>query len=973
MYNAHFEFLISPYILFLIIPLILLIILAFFIFNRKSHFHSSLNQILSAIIECIIIILCVVCLSGPIYAYEVKNQQNELVILLDQSYSFENIYEETNTYVHDILTNNKNRSKIAVVLFSYNQETILPLDYYNDEEAYKTFLIAREHNNIDNRATNIASALNYVYDVKTSKGIITNPQSAKILLISDGLETDGDALSVCKNIINAGIQIDTSFFASSQKNDISILDVTFPDNIIHQEDEFNFLLNIKSSRQIETKIELQDENENGEIKTNIFNNVSIKLGVQNIKIPYSFLDFGTHKLSFKISSENVLDTIKENNLYFTFYDVLKNNKLLILETYLNEASKLESQLNANLKNESYKITRSLISDVQDMTLDELAIYSEIILYNIVQKDMTKEFQENIYSYCHELGGGIFTVGGFEKDENNQIQMRPKERDENTLVPIAHSYQQDDMADSLYGSMLPVTFEKYSPAIGVVFVIDVSGSMSTVTNAPIHAAIRDAKESLNLLSKRDYVGVMVLEKDYEQISDSMISMTQRERIEEALDKAEATTNEATAYRPALIHAIDMLKTCPSDISIKHIVLLSDGGPGDKYSDYAPPIEEAHKNYGITITIMTYYKSVEYFDGDFDTPYYYNHSYTVKGAQINKDNLDNLAKLGAGSSIFVKRDGETNLKKYLYNDLHLDELKEEMGMQSYNPKVASSAQIMEGITNSEIESLTLGGFFPSKKKINADIKVALTANASPLYAEWDFGNGKVGSLMLDLEGYWSNELFNNKSGLKLLDNIIKNLTLKVENPIEKLKIDLVEENLTTQVNIFGFDAKQELNNKLVALLYQPNNLEVKKFDLSTLSLTSNRFSFENIVPGTYTIIVLKVNKQFNIMDSNIKSLNDIQENEILDKSISYRTFSYSKEYLDEDAYKNGQNLLLNLSTRPMQDDIIYSKFIYTVDDIFLSYFNKKVVINPRNSLMLTALILFIIDIIIRKFHIFKFHKK
>ena len=296
-----------------------------------------------------------------------------------------------------------------------------------------------------------------------------------------------------------------------------------------------------------------------------------------------------------------------------------------------------------------------------------------------------------------------------------------------------------------------------------------------------------------------------------------------------------------------------------------------------------------------------------------------------------------------------------------------------MQSYNPKVASSAQIMEGITNSEIESLTLGGFFPSKKKINADIKVALTANASPLYAEWDFGNGKVGSLMLDLEGYWSNELFNNKSGLKLLDNIIRNLTLKVENPIEKLKIDLVEENLTTQVNIFGFDAKQELNNKLVALLYQPNNLEVKKFDLSTLSLTSNRFSFENIVPGTYTIIVLKVNKQFNIMDSNIKSLNDIQENEILDKSISYRTFSYSKEYLDEDAYKNGQNLLLNLSTRPMQDDIIYSKFIYTVDDIFLSYFNKKVVINPRNSLMLTALILFIIDIIIRKFHIFKFHKK
>lgn len=104
------------------------------------------------------------------------------------------------------------------------------------------------------------------------------------------------------------------------------------------------------------------------------------------------------------------------------------------------------------------------------TVDELRQYDQVILNNISNYDlgarvensvrntnMPENFVEMLEEYVSTYGGGMFTIGG--KDGEN-----------------ANAYNRTDMYGSLYQQMLPVQAINYTPPLGVIFIIDVSGSM-----------------------------------------------------------------------------------------------------------------------------------------------------------------------------------------------------------------------------------------------------------------------------------------------------------------------------------------------------------------------------------------------------------------------------------------------------------------------------------------------------------------
>lgn len=159
-----------------------------------------------------------------------------------------------------------------------------------------------------------------------------------------------------------------------------------------------------------------------------------------------------------------------------------------------------------------------------VTLEALRQYDEVILVNIANADMPERFDEVLNTYVYDLGGGLFTVGGSRTEESGET--------------VANAYNREDMYGTLYQQMLPVEAIDYTPPIGVMIIIDRSGSMETVDETTGKTYLELAKEAaastLRALSERDYCGVMTLETNYTEEVE-MTPVPQMSRILAAIDQ------------------------------------------------------------------------------------------------------------------------------------------------------------------------------------------------------------------------------------------------------------------------------------------------------------------------------------------------------------------------------------------------------------------------------------------------------
>lgn len=955
--NARVTFSVSPWLLFLIIPAFAAVFALFFIGNKKGS-RITVNRVVSAILQCLAATCCVFAISGiRLERYE-PNTPEELVVLVDNSCTAAGQRENMDGLVREVLLANEGRCRIAVVLFGYGQSVALEMGNHDAESAYGRYLAAASVIPADG-ATDIASALKLAWDSSPdAHPLISDPARGKVLILSDGLETDGDAIGAMKALTRDGVQIETSFFADSYLADASILDVNCSEKVLFEGKECSLAVTVNSSFAGETVLSYTDRDVSGnERQGNV--RMPLQAGTQELTVNLTFENAGFHEVEFRLESEG--DWTAENNVFCSYFEVSEKNRILVIETYKNESALLQSAIAEGTEG-IVEVEAKLITEAGEMTEAELSDYGEVILYNSAQKDMPQEFQNALCKYVNELGGGLFTVGGFEKDGEGNILMEPRYRVPDEEVPVKHSYLEEDLKDSVFASMLPVTIEDYKPSVAVVFIFDISASMMT-TGGPIHAAVADTGYVMdNVLEAGDYAGIVTLQESYAQ-TDPLSPMTKKEALKASIAEFEDYYNfdAPTCYAPALQQAADMLSLAPDNVARKHIVLLSDGGPGDKIDSYGKVMEEAGKR-GITITVVAYYKRTREIDGEL---YYFNHDYDVKGYEINVGNMKQLAAYGNGSLSLIPRNSVNGWVEDMKKDMRLDELVD-IGYDSFVPKIGENAyELLGGITNLDLKELTLGGYFPSRPKIDG-VTVPLYAEGSPLYALRSLGAGKVGSIMIDLEGVWSAKLFENATGRTLVTNIVNSLLRQVTTE-EKHDIDvsLSENNLSTQVNVYGFGKGEEA--KLVAFVLPPGGGgEPQKFDLGSLSGGGNRFVFKNPSIGVYTVQLLKVKSGLDFMDGAIRSVADIPADAVLDYVELYRAFSYSEEYdSTADPYAAGQELLAALSTREAKDGLSYSKFVYDAQTFFEPSGFACRVADPRQGLLIAAIALYFTGIVVRRF--------
>ena len=870
-----------PWLLLLIIPALALTLIPYFRVTRK--YRRTRNRVLSMLFHSLAMLLAINLLAGISFTYELPNTENEVILLVDSSDSGEDNIDEKNAFIESVLNVCSKDFKVGIVKFGFDQKYVAELS--NDtSELFSKYMSSDDP---DTTATDLASALKY------ASKLFTNPKTAKIVVISDGIETDNMASAVIKSIASDGIKVDTVAFPNAQKNEMQIVSASIPEESIMLGESFSVDVLIKSNLGATEQDLLLKVYDNGKM----VGTADITVNKQDVSIPVSLSleERGMHELRFEITTPK--DTLVQNNSYVTFINLETFENILIIEKYENESEKLQSILG-----EDYKVTAlSIENDLDQIPSDiyAMADYEQIILVNIAYSDMPSGFEALLNKYVYDLGGGLFTVGGVNvKDENGKL--------------ISHAYNREDLANSTYyKQMLPINAIDFTPPIAVMIVIDKSASMSTT----IDSALEGALACLDALSDRDFCGVMTFQTTATE-ELQVLPVSQKDAIIKTIEGIKSTTPGGnTVFSDAIMKAGRALSVI-KNVERKHIILVSDGAAGDPYDSYVEYIKDNVAD-EITMSIVT-----------------------VGVQSEDKNEMDNAAEAAGGKAYHIQKSEINTLPTVMRNDLALEAIAEIEYGEKFNLSIKDRNAAVAGITESAIPPLT--GYYGTVAKGSAE--VPLMGKYVPIYANWKYGEGRVGSFMSDLNGEWSKDFVDDIVGKAIITNIVKNLFPTSDVKVNDIGYDVKTDNYTTQLSIYGVAEGESISVEVNPISEELD--ELRDQGIKILPIEANRrFNFVIKDSGLYEVRITKSNA----------------EGDVISETVFYKTFSYSQEYNafpDKDPI--GEELLLLLA----EDGRGVS--VEDPTDVFLSFEKTyKMTFDPRIIFLILTIIFVLLDIAVRKF--------
>ena len=932
-----------PWVLLLFIPALALAFIPYFRLSPK--YRRTRNRISSLVFFLVVTFLAINTLAGIVFNYKVPNKENEIILLVDVSDTQKQAAEQRDNFVETVLREGRyDNYKVGVVTFGYGQKYAVPLT--DDVSGIYDRYIDSLSDPPDTTATDIASAITY------AKTLFNYPETGKIVLITDGKETDGKAASVARSVSAAGIRIDVANIPSEYEGmDVQITDVSLPNYHVNVGDECIFGITVHSRGEgYHANVVMTDNDSENPDNKSILEDKVLIAGAQEFSLSYVFKEEGSHKLVFSVELLDVEnEALKENNTYTVFMSIEKYNKVLILEREDDSSADLSDILTEDDAFE-VEIKNFFESDEIPDTVKQLREYDQIILNNVSVADMNEkwgdeksyEFQQALYRYVYDYGGSLFTVGGDNDDGD------------------ANFYDRRTLSGTPLQQMLPVQAVDYTPPLGVVIIIDRSGSMDetlavgTTRENRLWWARAGATSCLNSTESRDFIGIMTLDSENEVILP-LTPQTQRDKITtaiESIDQANGGTVATNALNAARIQLL-----AEDRIEKRHIIIVSDG----EFADNEAAWEAAAINYrsGITLSIVKIGGSTS--GGTL--------SLKLAAAGNGWEDLEAL-KDDPDLSAYSKHvyEDDNKIIYHMREDLNVPEIKDVI-YEDFKPFIFSpSSNLVQGIgevdpsTLSMVIPVELGGFYGTK--VRDESELILTGKyAVPVYAQWKFGKGMVGSFMCDLGGKWGSDFSADPSGQAFIKNAVGNL-MPTEDIREKgIVLDLRQENYTNQLNVYT-----ELKNgeKLTGKITDVSDGEEREkalvtpegTDLSEGFYVVSGFSEEN----SYSRSVFVVKKSGVYRIEVTKTDADGNEIETVRK---YKTFSYSAEYdVFSETEENEVNAFLSLVAARGNGSLIND--LEDPEEIFKDFVTElHKTYDPRKLFAILSIILFLLDIIVRKF--------
>ncbi|GAB4504898.1 MAG: VWA domain-containing protein [Anaerolineales bacterium] len=519
----------------------------------------------------------------------------------------------------------------------------------------------------------------------------------RMVILSDGAQTSGDALAAARLAAASGVQIIVAPFAPEAGAEALVTQVDAPARLRPGE-QFDLNVTVQASQPMRAEVRVLAGDETVYQAAH-----DLRRGAQTFSLPLTAGTPGFVTYQVQIAPEDTSDTFYQNNYLSAFSLVEGPPRILMVappagETLPGGGTRPDetSSLLAALQAAGFTIEQ-VIPAYLPAHLPSLAQYNAVLLVDVPARQLGLNQMKALQTYVRDLGGGLAAIGGPSSFGVGGYYGTPLE----DALPV-------DMQ---------IKDEQRRPTLAMVFIIDHSGSMSETSGgvSKLELAKEAVARSLDLVFPTDRIGVIA----FDDVASWVVPMTDLTEPDAAL--AAVGGIQIGGGTDILAGLQAMAKVLPDEpAKVKHVILLTDGGADP--AGIPELVERLYTENGITLSTVGV--------GNDAAPF-----------------LEDLASLGGGRYHFTANPGsipsifteETSLATRAY-----------LVEETFLPRLVNPSPILQGISNLP----TLRGYVATSPKSLAQV-VLESEKGDPILATWQYGLGRSLAFTSDASGRWAHD--------------------------------------------------------------------------------------------------------------------------------------------------------------------------------------------------------------------------
>ena len=964
-----------PVLFCILIPALLLGIIPFLRINKKRR--ASIKHVVPFIIHLSLIFVLSTLLAG-ITVTEHTNERfsTKVCFVVDVSDSNAPMKTQMNNLIKSVIQESDlEKDEFGIVLFGNG---IIEKKFGNHEIDLDATDFLKYEKDPDDKTdgTDIGSAISAAATWLNEKEetsmfeTTSKRKNKKMIVLSDGLENLGDSANVAE-FLGSEIQINGAYFnlldEKYDNREVQLMTVN-TSGVVPEGGNVKVEVVINSAK-FTRKALIKIEEGEKEVASKY---VDLQPGENIVRLEYTPETAGVNVIRASVNTDERNDLLSVNNTLYSWYELEPQKKILVVDGDADSESvgQYEQIKKSDVVNKiaGYAVNVVGIREFPK-NLEALLEYDQVVLMDVNFDELAKAAPTaatDLQRYVEEVGRGLFCSFG-----DNFYDITGEVTEDNS----GESYREIP-----FESMLPVQLELEGEkeTVAMVLVVDLSSSMKVL----MLGATEEEKEKGEGFEDTDYIGVICFDSGV-HVALEMKELGDLESREEickdieyelrhyyywyylnpdgktesdipigrddgdkyinmgyvkpsnfstsgGLDKQtqQYIRSYGTSYKWPIQAASDMLDDKNDEVMlhIKQVLFMSDGAPNDAGSYLG--IVERMESGGITTSTIA---------AGLDTK-------SVSNQESQKKELMKIANAGGGDFYVAETADDLTEKIITKAEEVAATLVNERSVLPMENSYNSS--VMQGIFADEDENKLdkIGGYYTAKIKEGADM-ILYVDKMKPLYAEWQFGLGKVAVFMSDLGNEkWTGSLFGSGNGLTFVTNML-NATMNSQASSTGLEYTVSRDgtDVSLMVNT-PVRLREEKNEELVLITY---NREMGQMgdEIVLSKMAEKKYSAKvtmDTSDETYIMLVQLRNSRTNVVNDSIAFVINGEYNP------EYNVFT-----------AGGESTMAGIASNGNGDVIVSGEGLF--DDIT----NQNITLHHdvTTPAIMAVLVLFLLDILFR----------
>lgn len=701
-----------------------------------------------------------------------------IIVVVDRSRSIDLVPQAAERIARDLAVAEESmrpEDRIGVVVFGATAAVEQPPRLRTESPTGQRVSVVRDGTDID-RA------------IRRALAEIPSDAGARIIVLSDGVATRGDALAGASAALAAGVPIDVVPLEQEPLDDIRVVSLR---TVSRGDDGESIDLRLVTSAPREADVDVTLSIDGVPRPST---RVRVAAGEDILRIRERLSGAGLHRYDVKVTAvDPSVDFSADDNLGTAYVRVRGRASALVLDSDASKGAFIASALRAAGFDAISHGMGSVPSDLAGFAAYDLVVFGDIPARLLEPSQIAA-----LASYVRDFGGGLLLTGGDGSFGPGGYGKTPLE----DVSPCSFDIKQDDRRQRL----------------SEVIAIDISGSMAAPVGSvtKLDLANEAAARSASLLDAEDRLGVDHVDT-MSHWSVKLAPLGDAANVEQAIRSMHAGGG-GIIVPVALQDGYDALSR--EDTALKHMLLFADGADAEHALDALALTEDASKK-GITTSVVA----------------------LGNGSDVKA--LEEMARIGGGRFYLVE---DALRLPAVFAEETVLAARSAIHEDPFQVALRTPSAITHGIEFAAAPALL--GYVVTIPKSRATVSL-VGPDDDPILATWSVGIGRSALFASDLKDRWGPAWTTWSGAARLLGQLAHDLERKGDDERVTLDTDTSGGELHIRANVTDESGRRDSFRRLSVHVGGPGGFS-DDVELEPIAPGEYAGNLPLTRPGNYAIV-------------------------------------------------------------------------------------------------------------------------